>query len=287
VGCYHGHADPFLAAAGSGVLTLALPDSPGVTRATTADTILVEYNNAAALGEVFAARGDEIACVIVEPVAGNMGVVLPQPGFLETARRLCTESGALLIFDEVITGFRVAWGGAQERYGVIPDLTTLGKIIGGGLPVGAFGGRADVMETVAPLGATYQAGTLSGNPLAMAAGIATLQVLSEPGVYERLEARSVQVCQGLVEAALGAGLPTTLNRVGAMMTLFFCEGPVTGFADAKRADTALYGRYWRHMLEHGVYLAPSQFESAMVSLALTDADVALAADAAGSFFEVL
>jgi glutamate-1-semialdehyde 2,1-aminomutase len=200
---------------------------------------------------------------------------------------LCTESGALLIFDEVITGFRVAWGGAQERYGVIPDLTTLGKIIGGGLPVGAFGGRADVMETVAPLGATYQAGTLSGNPLAMAAGIATLQVLSEPGVYERLEARSVQVCQGLVEAALGAGLPTTLNRVGAMMTLFFCEGPVTGFADAKRADTALYGRYWRHMLEHGVYLAPSQFESAMVSLALTDADVALAADAAGSFFEVL
>ncbi len=161
-----------------------------------------------------------------------MGVVPPQPDFLETARRLCTDAGALLIFDEVITGFRVAWGGAQERYGVVPDLTTLGKIIGGGLPVGAFGGRADIMETVAPLGATYQAGTLSGNPLAMAAGIATLQVLAEPGVYERLEARAVQVCQGLVEAALGAGLPTTLNRVGAMMTLFFCEGPVTSFADA-------------------------------------------------------
>jgi glutamate-1-semialdehyde 2,1-aminomutase len=287
VGCYHGHADPFLAAAGSGVLTLALPDSPGVTRATTADTILVEYNDAATLRSVFVGRGDEIACVIVEPVAGNMGVVPPQPDFLETARRLCTDSGALLIFDEVITGFRVAWGGAQERYGVIPDLTTLGKIIGGGLPVGAFGGRADIMETVAPLGATYQAGTLSGNPLAMAAGIATLQVLAEPGVYERLEARAVQVCQGLVEAALAAGLPTTLNRVGAMMTLFFCEGPVTGFADAERADTTLYGRFWRHMLEHGVYLAPSQFESAMVSLALTDADVALAADAARSFFEVL
>ena len=168
VGCYHGHADPFLAAAGSGVLTLALPDSPGVTAATTADTILVEYNDAAALSAVFAARGDEIACVIVEPVAGNMGVVPPEPGFLETARRLCTESGALLIFDEVITGFRVAWGGAQQRFGVTPDLTTLGKIIGGGLPVGAFGGRRDVMETVAPLGATYQAGTLSGNPLAMA-----------------------------------------------------------------------------------------------------------------------
>jgi glutamate-1-semialdehyde 2,1-aminomutase len=287
VGCYHGHADPFLAAAGSGVLTLALPDSPGVPRATTADTILVEYNDAAALREVFAARGGEIACVIVEPVAGNMGVVPPQPGFLETARRLCTDAGALLIFDEVITGFRVAWGGAQERYGVIPDLTTLGKIIGGGLPVGAFGGRSDVMETVAPLGSTYQAGTLSGNPLAMAAGIATLQVLAEAGVYEQLEARAVQVCQGLVEAALGGGVPTTLNRVGAMMTLFFCDGPVTGFADAKRADTALYGRFWRHMLEHGVYLAPSQFESAMISLALTDSDVALAADAAASFFKGL
>ena len=216
-----------------------------------------------------------------------MGVVPPQPGFLEAVRRLCSDSGALLIFDEVITGFRVAWGGAQELYGVIPDMTTLGKIIGGGLPVGAFGGRADIMETVAPLGTTYQAGTLSGNPLAMAAGSATLRVLAEPGVYERLEARAQQVCQGLVAAAVGAGVPTTLNRVGAMMTLFFCEGPVTGFADAGRADTALYGRYWRHMLEHGVYLAPSQFESAMISLALTDADVALATDAAASFFEVL
>jgi len=287
VGCYHGHADPFLAAAGSGVLTLALPDSPGVTAATTADTILVEYNDTAALAEVFAARGAEIACLIVEPVAGNMGVVPPQPGFLETARRLCTEAGALLIFDEVITGFRVAWGGAQQRYGVTPDLTTLGKIIGGGLPVGAFGGRRDVMETVAPLGATYQAGTLSGNPLAMAAGIATLCALSEPGVYDRLEERSQQVCQGLVEAALAGPAPTTLNRVGAMMTLFFCEGPVTSFAEARRADTALNARYFRHMLEHGVYLAPSQFESAMVSLALTDADVSRAAEAASSFFASL
>ncbi len=287
IGCYHGHADPFLAAAGSGVLTLSLPDSPGVPKATTADTILVDYNDAAALAAVFAARGEEIACVIVEPVAGNMGVVPPQPGFLETARRLCTDSGALLIFDEVITGFRVAWGGAQERYGVVPDLTTLGKIIGGGLPVGAFGGRADIMETVAPLGSTYQAGTLSGNPLAMAAGIATLKVLAEVGVYEELEARAVQLCQGLVEAALGAGVPATLNRVGAMMTLFFREGPVTDFADAKRADTDLYARYFRHMLEHGVYLAPSQFESVMVSLALTDADVAVATAAARSFFEGL
>jgi glutamate-1-semialdehyde 2,1-aminomutase len=216
-----------------------------------------------------------------------MGVVPPQPGFLETARRLCTDSGALLIFDEVITGFRVAWGGAQERFGVVPDLTTLGKIIGGGLPVGAFGGRADVMETVAPLGSTYQAGTLSGNPLAMAAGIATLKVLGEVGVYEELEARAVQLCQGLVEAAIDAGVPATLNRVGAMMTLFFCDGPVIDFADARRADTALYARYFRHMLEHGVYLAPSQFESTMVSLALTDADVALATAAARSFFKGL
>ena len=284
VGCYHGHADPFLAAAGSGVLTLALPDSPGVTKGTTADTLLVEFNDAAALTEVFAARGHEIACVIVEPVAGNMGVVPPEPGFLETARRLCTDAGALLVFDEVITGFRVAWGGAQERFGVTPDLTTLGKIIGGGLPVGAFGGRRDVMETVAPLGSTYQAGTLSGNPLAMAAGVATLRVLAEPGTYERLEARAEQLCGPLVEAALAAGAPVTLNRVGAMMTLFFCDGPVRGFADARRADTALYARWFGHLLEHGVYVAPSQFEAAMVSLALTDADAARVADAAASFF---
>ncbi len=286
IGCYHGHADPFLAAAGSGVLTLALPDSPGVTKGTTSDTILVEYNDAAALRAVFASHGDEIACVIVEPVAGNMGVVPPQPGFLEEIRRLCTDAGALLIFDEVITGFRVAWGGAQERFGVMPDLTTLGKIIGGGLPVGAFGGRADIMETVAPLGSTYQAGTLSGNPLAMAAGIATLRALAEPGVYESLEARAVQVCQGLVAAASAVSerAPTTLNRVGAMMTLFFCDGPVTSFAEARHADTTLYARYWRHMLDSGIYLAPSQFESAMVSLALTETDVARAAEAAGAFF---
>jgi glutamate-1-semialdehyde 2,1-aminomutase len=284
IGCYHGHSDAFLAAAGSGVLTLSLPDSPGVTRATTADTLLVEYNDVESLTELFAERGEEIAALIVEPVAGNMGVVPPEPGFLEACRALCTRYGALLVFDEVITGFRVAWGGAQERFGVLPDLTTLGKIIGGGLPVGAFGGRRDIMETVAPLGATYQAGTLSGNPLAMAAGAATLRVLGEPGVYERLEMLGGVVAAGLSEAAAAAGRPFTINQVGPMMTLFFCEGPVRSFAAAKRADTALFAAYWRHMLESGIYLAPSQFEAAMISLALSDHDIARAAAAAAAFF---
>jgi glutamate-1-semialdehyde 2,1-aminomutase len=284
VGCYHGHADGFLAAAGSGVLTLSLPDSPGVTAGTIADTILVEYNDVAGLRAAFAESGEQIACVIVEPVAGNMGVVPPAPGFLSAARELCSAAGALLVFDEVITGFRVGWGGAQERFGVTPDLTTLGKIIGGGLPVGAFGGRAEIMDTVAPLGSTYQAGTLSGNPLAMAAGLATLTVLSEPGTYERLEALAARVETGLRSATAQGDAPTTLNRVGPMMTLFFCDGPVTSFADAKAADTAAYGRYFRHMLERGVYLAPSQFEATMISLALTDADIEKAAAAAAAFF---
>lgn len=282
VGCYHGHSDAFLAAAGSGVLTLSLPDSPGVTRGTTADTLLLEYNDVEGLEALFAEHGEEIACVIVEPVAGNMGVVPPAPGFLETARRLCTAYGALLVFDEVITGFRVAWGGAQERFGVVPDLTTLGKIIGGGLPVGAFGGRRDLMETVAPLGSTYQAGTLAGNPLAMAAGAATLGVLSELGVYERLEALGARVESGLRAAA--GDSPVTVNRVGAMLTMFFCEGPVASWAGANRADTGAYARYHRHMLEHGVYLAPSQFEATMVSLALTDDDLRRAQEAAAAFF---
>ena len=284
IGCYHGHSDGFLAAAGSGVLTLALPDSPGVTKGTTADTLLVEYNDVESLTALFDERGDEIAALIVEPVAGNMGVVPPAPGFLDACRELCTKSGAVLIFDEVITGFRVAWGGAQERFGVLPDLTTLGKIIGGGLPVGAFGGRREIMETVAPLGSTYQAGTLSGNPLAMAAGAAALRALSEPGVYERLETLARAVADGLTAAASKGDHPFTLNRVGPMMTLFFCEGPVRSFADAKQADTAYYAKYWRHMLESGVYLAPSQFEAAMVSLALSDDDITRAAAAAAAFF---
>jgi len=284
IGCYHGHSDAFLAAAGSGVLTLSLPDSPGVTKGTTADTLLAEYNDVEALTELFDAKGEQIAALIVEPVAGNMGVVPPQPGFLEACRELCDRHGALLIFDEVITGFRVGWGGAQERYDVMPDLTTLGKIIGGGLPVGAFGGRREIMETVAPLGSTYQAGTLSGNPLAMAAGVATLRVLSEPGTYERLEALGARVAQNLSTAAAAAGRAVTINRVGPMLTMFFCEGPVHSFADAKAADTAAYAAYWRHMLERGVYLAPSQFESAMISLALTDADLEAAAAAANDWF---
>jgi len=284
VGCYHGHSDGFLAAAGSGVLTLALPDSPGVPRGTTADTLLVEYNDAQTLMELFAVEGENIAALIVEPVAGNMGVVPPQPGFLETCRDLCTKYGTMLIFDEVITGFRVAWGGAQERYGVTPDLTTLGKIIGGGLPVGAFGGRRDIMETVAPLGFTYQAGTLSGNPLAMAAGAATLRVLAEPGTYERLEALGARVEESLRAAADTAGRAVAVNRVGAMLTMFFCEGPVRSFADAKVADTETYAAYWRHMLDRGVYLAPSQFEASMISLALTDADLDQATAAAAEWF---
>ena len=284
IGCYHGHSDAFLAAAGSGVLTLALPDSPGVTKGTTADTLLVEYNDVESLTRLFAERGEEIAALIVEPVAGNMGVVPPEPGFLEACRELCTKHGALLIFDEVITGFRVAWGGAQERYGVLPDLTTLGKIIGGGLPVGAFGGRREIMETVAPMGSTYQAGTLSGNPLAMAAGAATLRALSEPGVYERLETLAAAVEAGMTAAVSASGRPFTLNRVGPMMTLFFCAGPVRSFAEAKHADTELFAAYWRHMLESGIYLAPSQFEATMVSLALTDEDIARAAAAAAAFF---
>ncbi len=284
IGCYHGHSDAFLAAAGSGVLTLALPDSPGVTKGTTADTLLVEYNDSAALSDLFAARGEEVACLIVEPVAGNMGVVPPAPGFLEKARELCTKYGALLIFDEVITGFRVAWGGAQERFGVVPDMTTLGKIIGGGLPVGAFGGRREIMETVAPLGSTYQAGTLAGNPLAMAAGAATLGVLGEPGVYERLEAVADKMAAGLRTAAADSALPTCLNQVGPMMTLFFCDGPVTSFTSAMHADTNAFARYYRHMLERGVYLAPSQFESTMMSLSHTDADLARGGEAAAEFF---
>lgn len=279
-GCYHGHADALLSTAGSGVLTLGIPSGPGVTAGTAADTISLPFNDLDAVRAVFAESGDQIAAVIVEPVAGNMGVIPPAEGFLEGLREITREHGALLIFDEVITGFRVAPGGAQERYGVLPDLTCLGKIIGGGLPVGAYGGRRDLMEQMAPLGPVYQAGTLSGNPLAMAAGIATLELLREPGMYERLEALGAQLAEEMTRAAEAAGVPLTVNRVGSMLTGFFTEGPVTDYASATAADTTRYARFHQAMLARGVYLAPSQFEAAFVSLAHTAEDLEQTAEAA-------
>jgi glutamate-1-semialdehyde 2,1-aminomutase len=272
-GGYHGHADSLLVKAGSGGATFSIPDSRGVPAALAALTLTVPFNDAAAVRAIFEARGSEVAAVIVEPVAGNMGVVPPAPGFLEALRELCTRHGAVLIFDEVITGFRVAHGGAQALYGVQPDLTCLGKIIGGGLPVGAYGGRAALMDQVAPLGGVYQAGTLSGNPLAVAAGLATIKVLSVPGVYERLETLGERLARGLAAGARAAGVPLTVNRVGSMLTGFFCATPVTDYTTAKRADTQRYARFFHAMREGGVYLAPSQFEAAFVSLAHTEADI--------------
>jgi glutamate-1-semialdehyde 2,1-aminomutase len=272
-GGYHGHADSLLVKAGSGGATFSIPDSRGVPAALAALTLTVPFNDVGAVQAIFDARGPEVAAVIVEPVAGNMGVVPPAPGFLEGLRALCTRHGAVLVFDEVITGFRVGLGGAQALYGVRPDLTCLGKIIGGGLPVGAYGGRADLMGQVAPLGAVYQAGTLSGNPLAVAAGLATIRALEGPDVYARLDALGEQLARGLTAGARNAGVPLTVNRVGSMLTGFFCPGPVTDYATAKRADTARYARFFHALCERGVYFAPSQFEAAFVSLAHTEADV--------------
>ena len=286
-GCYHGHADSMLVSAGSGVLTLGQPDSPGVPEAVAKATLSIPFNSIEAIDEAFSAHGDSIAAVIVEPVAGNMGVIEPDAGYLQHLRDVTTANGALLIFDEVITGFRVARGGAQERYGITPDLTVLGKIIGGGLPVGAYGGRAEYMNQIAPLGPVYQAGTLSGNPLAMAAGLATLRLLDDPAVYDELEARAATLGDGLLAAAQSAGLPATANRVGSMMTLFFTSEPVRDYATAKTADTALYGRYFSRMLDRGVYFAPSQFESAFVSLVHTDDDIATTLAAAEAVFAEL
>jgi glutamate-1-semialdehyde 2,1-aminomutase len=279
-GGYHGHADSLLVKAGSGGATFSIPDSRGVPAALAALTITLEFNDIAGLRDLFRRRGGEIAAVIVEPVAGNMGVVPPAPGFLESLREVTAEHGALLIFDEVITGFRIAYGGAQERYGVQPDLTCLGKIIGGGLPVGAYGGRREVMANVAPLGGVYQAGTLSGNPLAVAAGLATLAALRTSGVYERLEHLGARLELGMREAARKAGVALAVNRVGSMMTGFFCDGPVADYTSARRADTKRYAAFFQGMLERGVYLAPSQFEAAFVSLAHSDADLEHAARAA-------
>ncbi len=266
-GCYHGHVDSLLVKAGSGMATLGIPDTQGVPKAFADTTIALPYNDADAVEQAFHLRGHEIAAVIVEPVAGNMGVVPPAPGYLEALREITQRHGALLIFDEVMTGFRVAFGGAQERYRIRPDLTTLGKVIGGGLPVGAYGGRRDIMSRVAPAGPIYQAGTLSGNPLAVAAGLAMLRHLqAHPEIYTGLERRASELC-----ATVPPGI--TVNRVGSMFTLFFTAEPVTDYASAKRSDTNRFGRFYRAMLERGVYLAPSQFEAAFVSAAHTDQDI--------------
>jgi glutamate-1-semialdehyde 2,1-aminomutase len=281
-GCYHGHADSLLVKAGSGGATFSIPDSQGVPASLAGLTLTVPFNDLGAVSHAFSTRGHEIAAVIVEPVAGNMGVVPPASGFLPGLRELCTRYGALLIFDEVITGFRVAWGGAQARYGVRPDLTCLGKIIGGGLPVGAYGGRRDVMARVAPLGSVYQAGTLSGNPLAVAAGLATLRALGQGDPYTRLERLGATLEHGLRAAAEKAGIPLTINRVGSMLTAFFTDAPVTDWTTAARADRQRYARFFHAMLERGVFLAPSQFEAAFVSLAHSEVDLAEAALAAAA-----
>ncbi|MPZ48935.1 MAG: glutamate-1-semialdehyde 2,1-aminomutase [Dehalococcoidia bacterium] len=272
-GCYHGHADGLLVQAGSGVATLSLPDSAGVPPSYAAETLVVPYNDVAALETLFQQRGAEIAAVIVEPVAANMGVVPPAPGFLERLRDLTSNAGSLLVFDEVITGFRVGLGGYQALCGVMPDLTCLGKIVGGGMPVGAYGGRSEIMQMVAPLGPVYQAGTLSGNPLAMAAGLATLRALSDPGFYEALSAKAERLMSGLKAAARQAGTPLQVNRVGSMLTAFFTDGPVTDYASAKRSDTASHARFFHALLDHGVYFPPSQFEAAFISAAHEESDI--------------
>lgn len=272
-GCYHGHPDSLLVQAGSGVSTFGLPDSPGVPKGTAQDTLVAPYNDLEAVKSLFDANKGQIAGVIVEPVAGNMGVVPPRPGFLEGLRSITIAEGSVLIFDEVMTGFRVAYGGAQELYGVTPDITCLGKVIGGGLPVGAYGGRREIMEWVAPLGTMYQAGTLSGNPLAMTAGIETLKVIHDKATFAEIERKSAALAEGIADAAAKAGVPTFSTRVGSMFTLFFTGQEVTDYASAKTSDTARFGRYFHGLLERGVYVAPSQYEAGFMSLVHSDADI--------------
>jgi glutamate-1-semialdehyde 2,1-aminomutase len=284
-GCYHGHGDSFLIQAGSGAMTFGHPSSPGVTEGAARDTLMAEYNDLASVKKVFAEHGD-IAAVIVEPVAGNMGVLIPEKGFLEGLRALCDGKKTLLIFDEVITGFRLALGGAQEFYGVMPDLTTLGKILGGGLPLAAYGGRADIMDRLSPEGPVYQAGTLSGNPLATAAGMAALRELRKPGFYDTLNRKAAAWEAGLRDALKASPVPWCLNRVGSLLTVFFCAGPVRDYDSAVQADTKIYGRFFHAMLDQGVYLAPSQFEAAFLSAAHDDAvmaKVGAAVEKAASF----
>jgi glutamate-1-semialdehyde 2,1-aminomutase len=288
-GAYHGHADTLLVAAGSGAATLGIPGSGGVPKNVVADTLLVPWNDIAAIEELVHREGDRIAAVIIEPVVGNMGCVPPRPGYLEKLREITANAGIVLVFDEVMTGFRVARGGAQERYGVTPDMTTLGKIVGGGMPVGAYGGRREIMQTVAPLGPVYQAGTLSGNPVAVAAGLTTLALLDRDPPYATLERRAAKLCDGLAAHAKMHGLPWYGTRVGSMFTGFFQNGEVWSYDDAKKSDTAMFGAFFREMLARGIYLAPSQFEAAFLSIAHDDdiieqtlaaADAAMAAVAA-------
>ena len=279
-GGYHGHADMLLVSAGSGAATLGIPGSAGVPEGAARDTLTVPFNDLAALEKAFDAHGDDIAAVILEPIPGNMGVVLPKDGYLAGVRALTEKRGALLIFDEVISGFRAAYGGAQALYGIEPDLTCLGKIVGGGLPAACFGGRADLMAKLAPDGPVYQAGTLSGNPLAMAAGLKTLEMLRRPGTYERLDELGARLEQGLRDAAEDAGVPHCINRAGSAMTLFFCAGPVTDYTTAKAADTERFAGWFRGMRERGIWLAPSQFEAVFVSLAHGEAEIDLTCEKA-------
>ncbi len=286
-GCYHGHADSLLVKAGSGALTFGQPSSAGVPPELAAHTLTLPYNDVAALEQLFSELGEQIACVILEPVAGNMNLVNPSPAFLNALRTLCTQSGTLLIFDEVMTGFRVALGGAQQLFGIKPDLTTLGKVIGGGLPVGAFGGRADVMAYLAPLGPVYQAGTLSGNPVAVAAGLATLQQLQRPGFHDELAAKTRQLTDGLAQAARDAGVTFSAQSVGGMFGLYFSEQCPNSFAEVMQCDKAAFNRFFHGMLEHGVYLAPSAFEAGFVSIAHSEADINQTIEAARQVFASL
>ncbi|MGH7213281.1 MAG: glutamate-1-semialdehyde 2,1-aminomutase [Tepidisphaeraceae bacterium] len=290
IGCYHGHVDALLVEAGSGALTLGTPSSPGIPKGITSSTVSVHYNDLDAAKAVFKKYPDKIACFMVEPVAGNMGVVAPAEGYLEGLRHLCDQHGTLLLFDEVMTGFRVAWGGAQVRYNVRPDLTCLGKVIGGGLPVGAYGGSKQLMEQVSPVGPVYQAGTLSGNPLAMAGGLATLDIMNEPGAYDALEARGAALATGLEQLATAAKVPVAINRVGSMLTVFFTAADgatVSNYKDATASNTTAYATFFHAMLANGVYLPPSQYEAWFVGLAHDDDAIKETLTAAGAAFETV
>jgi glutamate-1-semialdehyde 2,1-aminomutase len=287
-GCYHGHSDSLLVKAGSGALTMGVPSSPGVPAALADHTITLNYNDAEQVASTFAAIGDQIACIIVEPVAGNMNCVPPLPGFLETLKEVCEQSGALLILDEVMTGFRLGLSGAQGYYGITPDLTTLGKVIGGGMPVGAFGGRRDIMEHIAPLGPVYQAGTLSGNPVAMAAGLAALDIISTEGFYEPVFERTRKLAEGLVERAAAAGVALTQNHVGSMFGVFFTDSPqVTNYGEVMACDTERFNRFFHGMLDAGIYLAPAAYETGFMSSAHSDSDIDQTLDSAAAVFATL